>query len=432
MPKYLSLRPETSLWVSPDGCEVLRGDSLLMAGDQDMARFLSSCDGETDIEEIVARHTDSPEHARDALARMPRLVEALVRKQVLRVSDGPEPTPIRKVIRADFSPSAIQLELTDRCNLKCVYCYQESSPTRSNFMEDPVGILAYLKTIHVRVIELTGGEPLMHPQFLPALRYACENFQIVGLITNGTLLTDDIMEILKKGPARPSVQICLDGPDRETVDATAAVPGAWEQILRGIRCVKRHGVLLRVGMVLDSEAKIEGIEETARIAKELGADMFVASPAMNFGRARGPYLFDSPFMEKFLPVHSRLKERYGDWYNRESESIDPRNYSGCGAGHREVTVNWTGSVKICAMQPSDWLSFGPILEMTSPGSQERLRTFSDLKAPTQKSCGACPHLSYCMNCFVRAFSLLQSGAVERDRCEWYRQNADALLALETR
>jgi len=235
---------------------------------------------------------------------------------------------------------------------------------------------------------------------------------------------------MKKGSAIPSVQICLDGPNKETVDATDGMPGAWEKIIRGIKLVKHHGILLRVGMVLDGESKIDMIEDTLLIAKELGADCFVATPAIDFGRARGNNALGSKFMERFLRVHQPLKEKYGKFYASESEVFDTRISAGCGAGQRDITVNTDGMVKICSIQPSPWFNFGHIMDLESSAAQERFRGFSQLPSPSIETCKECEHLTYCMNCYTRAFNLLTTKAIEPERCKWYQQNAELLDKLE--
>jgi radical SAM protein with 4Fe4S-binding SPASM domain len=428
--KYLSFNEKMSLKLSPSGCEVLCDNSLVMPGNSDLGIFIRSCDGKTTAEEIIKINTDSPEHFKDALSHIGPLIEALVQKDCINISDEPKPVVVNVVVQNGLLPSVVALELTDRCNLKCAYCYQECSPLKESFLQDPLTILAFLKKIDVRGIELTGGEPTMHPQFMQVLRFACANFAMVGLITNGTLLNNEMMEIMKEGSSKHSVQICLDGPDKKTVDATDGIPGAYEKIVQGIKIVKRHGILLRVGMVLDSESKIDMIDDTLQIAKVLGADCFLATPAINFGRARGQNTFSSEFMGKFMQVHQPLKEKYGKFYASESEHIDIKSSTGCGAGHRDITVTPAGLVKICSLQPSAWFNFGHIMDIESPDTQERFCSFSKLPAPSFESCKDCEHLNNCMKCYTRAFNLLITRAIEKDQCKWYKQNMTLLSKFE--
>lgn len=427
---YISFNQELSLEIMPHGCEVLKGEVLVMPGNKDMGTFLSSCDGETDLDEILKRNTDSPEHFEEACRNITPVVDALLRKAIIFVSATPNPVTVRICRSGFYSPSVVALELTDRCNLRCSYCYQECSPSGRSFLRDPLSILEFLRDIHVRVIELTGGEPTLHPEFMPLLDFACRHFSLVGLITNGTLVNDEMMQVMTRGGCLPSVQVCLDGPNKDEVDRTDGMPGAWERIIRGIKLIKSHGVTLRVGMVLDCEAKLEQIEDTLLVAKDLGADTFLATPAIDFGRARGLDTLGRGFMAQFFEVHQRLKEKYGDFYSSEAEIlIDSRISAGCGAGQRSLTLNPDGLIKICSLQPSSFLNFGHIRDIRTSVAQDRLKGFAELPAPNSQSCEGCHYLTYCMRCYTRAFSVLGSGAIDKSRCRWYQENSSLLSKI---
>jgi len=125
-----------------------------------------------------------------------------------------------------------------------------------------------------------------------------------------------------------------------------------------------------------------------------------------------------------------MKEKYGELYQSELDLMDPKISTGCGAGQREITVNTNGMMKICAIQPSVWFNFGHIMDLESPAAQGRFSSFSKLPSPGIESCKGCEHLTYCMNCYTRAFNLLTTRAIEPDRCNWYQQNAALLRKLE--
>lgn len=135
-------------------------------------------------------------------------------------------------------------------------------------------------------------------------------------------------------------------------------------------------------------------------------------------------------MEKFLRVHQHLKEKYGKFYASESDRIDLKLSTGCGAGHRNITVTPAGLVKIYSIQPSAWFNFGHITDIESPAIQECFGSFSQLPAPSLESCKDCEYLNYCMKCYTRAFNLLTTRAIEQDQCKWYHQNVDLLRKFE--
>lgn len=110
--------------------------------------------------------------------------------------------------------------------------------------------------------------------------------------------------------------------------------------------------------------------------------------------------------------------------------MDTRTTAGCGAGHRAITLNPAGQVKICSMQPSAWFNLGHIMDIESDNGQERLRDFTQLPSPGIESCKECKHLPYCMNCYARAFNLLKTGTITPGQCSWYQQNAETLTRFD--
>ena len=429
--EFLALESGISLRVSAEGtlCEVHRGGHLLVPGNSDMAALLTACDGTRTIEEIVRAKTTSDEFYEASLPGVRRLVEHLKSIGVVRPNASRALVPVSLVERWAYAPLSVTVELTSRCSLRCRYCYQDSGPERADVLTDPIGLLRALRKLDVHTVELTGGEPTLHPQFREALDFALAEFPVVGLITNGLHLAPDIVSALAQGRARVIVQVSLDGPDEEYVDAVVGVPGAFRRIVDGIRRIKAAGIRLRVGMVFDSAEGVDRLERTLELALSLGADGFLAVPALAYGRARGRSdFFDSETAGRFVVVHNRLREKYPGFYSREAEGFDPEHLAPCGAGERAMTVTWTGACKICPMQPAGWFDLDTAYEILSEPSQGRMRTAASLRPPSRERCQGCSRTFDCLNCFLRPLNLLATGQMTEGDCRWYRSERTALRA----
>ena len=425
---FPSVNSDVTLRCTPLGCEIVRnGDTL--QGNKDLATLLRACDGLSRISDILKSNTNCPENYSLASEAILPIVNNLVASNIISLSKTPCRTHINCIEQTAHIPRMISVELTDQCNLRCVYCYQNSSPQTRHPLRSPMKLLRHLKQLSVRGLELTGGEPTMHPDFPAILKYACDNFDIVGLLTNGARLKAEWLESMKMSKAIPTVQICLDGPDAESVDRTAGVSGSFDRIIRGIKLTKEYGIILRIGMILDNPGKIDLIERTAEIAYALNADAFIATPVLNFGRAKGHFLLDEPTLQHFLSVNDKLKQRYGKWFSREAEMPEQGDHSGCGAVRKQFAINWTGRCKTCVMQPMEWLDFGSAYQMESLEFQARFEDFFKLPAPGLDFCEGCSHVSYCMNCYVRAFNVLKTGIKKPSDCAWYQKNADLLCRI---
>jgi MoaA/NifB/PqqE/SkfB family radical SAM enzyme len=90
------------------------------------------------------------------------------------------------------------IEITPRCNLKCVHCYV----AHCNWPHDILTFDEICKIIDDLVkqgclwISFTGGEPLLRPDFIDIYTYAKKKGLFVVLLTNGTLITPEIADYL--------------------------------------------------------------------------------------------------------------------------------------------------------------------------------------------------------------------------------------------
>ncbi|EMT38016.1 radical SAM additional 4Fe4S-binding SPASM domain-containing protein [Thermoanaerobacter thermohydrosulfuricus] len=121
----------------------------------------------------------------------------------------------RKIDRLQF-PLEIYIELTNRCNLDCIYCYKKVIGSRNDDIlpEKAIDIIVEnLGSNPAVLVILEGGEPLLHPRFIEIFYKFKEYSVAVDILTNGTLFTPEIVHDLAKifSQKYDSVQISLDG-----------------------------------------------------------------------------------------------------------------------------------------------------------------------------------------------------------------------------
>jgi Fe-coproporphyrin III synthase len=134
-----------------------------------------------------------------------------------------------------------------RCNLKCVHCYSQSKdieyPGELNTKEAKA-MLDGLAEYGAPVILFSGGEPLMRKDLMELITYARNKGLRAVISTNGTLITEEKAEELRKF-GLSYVGISLDGL-RETNDKFRGIEGAFDDALQGIRnCLKLE---IKVGL----------------------------------------------------------------------------------------------------------------------------------------------------------------------------------------
>lgn len=123
--------------------------------------------------------------------------------------------------------TSFQIELTSKCNERCVHCYIPHKFKLYNITDDLYySTLEQLSKMGVLSVTLSGGECMCHPKFKEYLR-AAKNYDFyVNILSNLTLLDDEIIEIMKEGNVS-SVQTSLYSMIPEHHDAITQLPGSF-------------------------------------------------------------------------------------------------------------------------------------------------------------------------------------------------------------
>lgn len=176
---------------------------------------------------------------------------------------------LKQVALERAQPLAASLELTYRCNWRCVFCYNPRHHDRRGLSgAEWAAVLDDLRALGSLYVALTGGEPLTHPEFLAIARGARERAFALRILTNGALVTDALADEI--AVLRPlAVELSLHGATAETHDRATATPGSFDAMLRGLdRLLERGvGVVLKTPLTRLNEGEVEGMR---RIAGERG------------------------------------------------------------------------------------------------------------------------------------------------------------------
>jgi cyclic pyranopterin phosphate synthase len=140
----------------------------------------------------------------------------------------------------------LRISVTDRCNLRCVYCMPEEGLPwieKSEILsyEEIATIVRAAAKTGVRAIRLTGGEPLIRRDLerLVGLIAAVEGIDDISLSTNGLLLAEQAQRLRAAGLTRVNVSLDTLRPDR--FEAIARRPGL-ERVLEGIEAAFAAGL----------------------------------------------------------------------------------------------------------------------------------------------------------------------------------------------
>jgi len=135
--------------------------------------------------------------------------------------------------------SGAYVEITSRCNLRCLHCYNESGDLKSELsVENMRNILDSIPAPQESTITFSGGEPLLHPEFWKFVSMAVKRkFKKILVITNATLVTDEIAQKLAENKC--SVQVSLNGREDVQHDRLCG-KGNFQKTLTGIRRLLKY------------------------------------------------------------------------------------------------------------------------------------------------------------------------------------------------
>ncbi len=167
----------------------------------------------------------------------------------------------------------LRISVTDKCNLRCVYCMPEAGLPWLRHEE----ILSYEETAQIvramaglglRRVRLTGGEPLVRRD-LPALvgmLAAVPGIEDIALSTNAVLLAEQAAALRAAGVNR--INISLDSLRADRVDALARRAGSFQKIMDGIAAAEHAGFEpLKINVVVMRGRNDDEVEEFARITQ---------------------------------------------------------------------------------------------------------------------------------------------------------------------
>jgi sulfatase maturation enzyme AslB (radical SAM superfamily) len=179
------------------------------------------------------------------------------------------------------------LELTNRCNLRCVHCYAESGPEAA--ASDRLGKADYERLIDegyelgCRRIQFIGGEPTLNHDLPDLIARARERgYEIVEVYTNLTHLPDTLLECFRRHEVSVATSFYSARPDVHY--AITKVRGCFDRTVRNIRRVLEAKIPLRAGIIeMDENRGL--VDEAVEFLRRLGVEHVGVDRVRKFGRA---------------------------------------------------------------------------------------------------------------------------------------------------
>ncbi|HNS44427.1 MAG TPA: radical SAM protein [Alphaproteobacteria bacterium] len=150
------------------------------------------------------------------------------------------------------------VEITNKCNLECIHCYENSSPHRNSVMSNQQfeRCVNELKALGVKSIQVIGGEPLLLGKelLIPSLVIAANSFEKVEIFTNGTLIDKEWVSIFKKLGIHVAVSVYSYASDEH--DKVTGIQGSHQRTCHSLELLDKFQVRYRVASLRFKNVKL--------------------------------------------------------------------------------------------------------------------------------------------------------------------------------
>ncbi len=326
-------------------------------------------------------------------------------------------------------PLSFNLEITARCNNNCRHCYinvpagDAQARTEEMSQAEILRIAGQAIEIGAMWCLVTGGEPLLRPDFRDIYLALKRKGLLVGVFTNATLIQEHHVELFKRYPPR-DLEVTVYGVTEGTYEAVTRHTGSFAAFQRGLKLMLENGLPVR----LKTMALRSNLHELPQIA--------------DFCRrhTKGYYRFDPLLHLRYDGDSQRNAHIRSERLTPEEivalEQSDPERFTAmqkdcdqlilsatghigcdhlfhCGAGFGEFAVSYNGLFRLC---DSLWAP-GTTYDLRNGTLREawfdivpRVRDLRSGNPAFLEACRACPIINLCLSC--PAHTYLETGEMD--------------------
>lgn len=316
------------------------------------------------------------------------------------------------------------LELLPLCNMNCDMCYvrltreEMEAAGRLRSLQEWLDLGQQMADAGTLFLLLTGGEPLLYPDFKILFQKLKQMGMFLTINTNGTLIDEDWADFFEEYKPR-RINITLYGADASAYEKLCHYPEGFSRTIQGIRLLRERNVDVKVSCSATRQNQHD-IEKIFALGRELNVPVHMDAYMMPAVRERTkPYDHQARLLPEDAARVALLAFRsafsadiYGQYVTQTIERIQdpdfPRGdrHISCLAGNCSFTINWQGEMRPCVVLST------PSIPVFETGFEN---AWKEISAQTQEilinpTCTKCSLRPVCRTCAAGA--LLETGAYD--------------------
>jgi len=301
----------------------------------------------------------------------------------------------RKALKLNI-PLSVQLDITYRCNERCVHCYLDHQDYGEMTTIEIKRLLNEMAEAGVFILTLSGGEIMLRKDFFEILEYARQLTFCVKLKTNAILIREQEAARIRELGVE-SIQISIYSHRAEVHDAITLVPGSLKRSLDAASFLKSQGLRVVLANVLMVQ-NVQDYQGVRGLATEMGLECTLdptITPMMDGDRS---------VLNLGIDPNS-LPRIFRDEAIAEDEEVcaietgdDILQHLPCSAGHTTCYVSPYGDVYPCVQFP---LPTGNVRNRRFIDIWRHSDEMNDVRSIRLKdltTCTSCAHVGSCSRC----------------------------------
>jgi AdoMet-dependent heme synthase len=296
-------------------------------------------------------------------------------------------------------PLSVQVDLTYRCNERCVHCYLDHDDHGEMTTSEIKHLLDEMAEAGVFLLTLSGGEIFLRKDFFEILEYARRLMFCVKLKTNAVLIREREARRLKELHVE-SIQISIYSHRPEVHDAITLIPGSLKRSIDAIRFLKSQGLKVIIANVLMTQnmADYPGVRA---LAAELGVECTLdptVTPMMDGNRSTVNLGVDLDALRHVFRDQALVEDVDEFCAIPAKAGEDDLEATPCSAGHNACYVSPYGDVFPCVAFP---LPTGNVRRQRFVDiwrHSDQMNEVRSIRLKDLTTCTSCTHISHCTRC----------------------------------
>ena len=283
-------------------------------------------------------------------------------------------------------------ELTPLCNLRCPMCYVRLDKShmalqgKLHSAKEWLELARQSAEMGLLFVTVTGGEPLLHPEFWDIYNGLTEMGILVTINSNGLLMDETVVEKLKANPPH-NIKLSIYGASNETYERMCGVKDGFTRVSRAIDLLNESGLdfFCTTTVVHENMHDLRDLYIFAR-DKKLKYLHTTAVALSARGAVSDPLISRTTVAEEGWTLESLEKEKH---------TFNPHPFAHCGGFGTNYFMTWHWHMSFCAFPSTHYAQVEEPINVPAAWD-EMLKKASSIKTPEE--CHTCEYSSFCKRC----------------------------------